>query len=131
MIAMYSFIPALTTSTCQNIKIVTKAWGNEVSWTFGSCQGPSGGSYSNYDEHDVQCCLAGGSYTLNCKDSYGDGWHGGYIEIGGTRYCETFLAGSTDGHLQTHTIMVAGTSGTQQAGKKIIDFPLFGKLFSS
>ena len=28
-----------------------------------------------------------------CKDSYGDGWNGGYIEIQGTRYCERFTSG--------------------------------------
>ena len=27
-------------------------------------------------------------------DSYGDGWHGGYLEIEGTQYCDTFLSGA-------------------------------------
>ena len=30
------------------------------------------------------------SYNLECKDSYGDGWNGGYIEMGGINYCESF-----------------------------------------
>merc|ERR1712224_153563 len=35
-----------------------------------------------------------GTYELQCQDSYGDGWHGGYIEIGDETYCSSFSAGS-------------------------------------
>ena len=31
--------------------------------------------------------MADGDYELICKDSYGDGWNGGYITINGKRYC--------------------------------------------
>ena len=49
--------------------------------------------YGNNAKYEEKCCLAPGTYTLNCKDSFGDGWHGGYIEIGGTEYCQDFNAG--------------------------------------
>ena len=30
---------------------------------------------------------------LGCQCSYGDGWHGGYLEIGGIQYCGDFQMG--------------------------------------
>ena len=50
--------------------------------------------YGNYDDYEENCCLTPGTYTLKCKDRFGDGWHGGYIEIDGTKYCEDFRDGS-------------------------------------
>ena len=29
-----------------------------------------------------------GEHILTCRDSFGDGWNGGYISIYGNRYCE-------------------------------------------
>merc|ERR1712226_506090 len=40
-----------------------------------------------------QCCQPAGSYDLVCKDSYGDGWHGGYLLIEGKKYCKRFKNG--------------------------------------
>ena len=74
-----------------NITLVTKAWGRENSWTFGSCS--SSQRYANEKEYIEKCCLFPGDHILTCKDSYGDGWHGGYIEIQGERYCEDFKSG--------------------------------------
>ena len=76
---------------CINIKIVTKEWANENSWTFGSCS--SNDTYQNYATVTEQCCQPAGQYELVCKCSYGDGWHGGYLEINGQRYCEEFKDG--------------------------------------
>ena len=45
---------------------------------------------SDYTE---KCCLAPGTYTLDCKCSYGDGWHEGYLEIDGVKYCNDFSEG--------------------------------------
>ena len=45
-------------------------------------------------EYTERCCLNDGVYTLKCQDSYGDGWHGGFIEVRGTEYCEDFTGGS-------------------------------------
>ena len=32
----------------------------------------------------------GNKYKLHCKDTFTDGWNGGYITIQGTRYCHDF-----------------------------------------
>merc|ERR1712198_758705 len=45
------------------------------------------GKYANNKEYSIECCQPAGTYELDCKDEYGDGWHGGSIEIGGTEYC--------------------------------------------
>ena len=44
-------------------------------------------------QYTEECCLLAGVYTLKCKDSYGDGWHGGFISFKGTEYCENFVGG--------------------------------------
>jgi len=70
-----------------------------MSWTLDMC---SGGPYP-YGAYDyAHCCLNEGEYDLSCYDSGGDGWHGGYLEIGGERFCEDF----TSGEQQTQTINV-------------------------
>ena len=81
---------------CTDIEIVTEAYGNENSWTFGNCNSTQ--EYNSYDTYIEQCCQPMGTYQLVCADSYGDGWHGGYIEIGGSKYCEDFMAGSAESH---------------------------------
>ena len=50
-------------------------------------------SFGDYATDDQTCCLTPGNYTLTCMDSYADGWHGGYIQIGGSLYCNDFDAG--------------------------------------
>jgi len=77
---------------CTRVKVVTTTWGNEISWTFGKCQ--SSTAYENNEVYTEECCQEAGSYELVCKDSYGDGWHGGYIEIEGIQYCKDFEDGS-------------------------------------
>ena len=84
------------------MKLTTKSYGSENGWSLGSCQ--SDGGYESYNEYTQQCCVTPCSYNsecpcnynLECKDSYGDGWHGGYIEIDGIKYCENFSSGSED-----------------------------------
>merc|ERR1719210_3278905 len=50
----------------------------------------SGGPYHNRTNHTHACCLSPtGIYKLACRDSYGDGWNGGNITIGGATYCGT------------------------------------------
>ena len=78
---------------CHDIKIRTERWGNENSYQLGTCNSTQ--EYSNYNNYEEMCCLAPGTYTLDCKCSYGDGWHGGYLEIDGTRYCDDFTSGTS------------------------------------
>eukprot|EP00421_Protoceratium_reticulatum_P042760 CAMPEP_0168443724 /NCGR_PEP_ID=MMETSP0228-20121227/44678_1 /TAXON_ID=133427 /ORGANISM="Protoceratium reticulatum, Strain CCCM 535 (=CCMP 1889)" /LENGTH=184 /DNA_ID=CAMNT_0008458139 /DNA_START=132 /DNA_END=683 /DNA_ORIENTATION=+ len=77
-----------------SIALQTKTWASEISWDIVQSQSPdttpvcTGTGYTNNQLFPLPCCLAAGvSYTLVCKDSYGDTWHGGYMIIDGTRYC--------------------------------------------
>jgi len=73
------------------VDVYIAAFASEVSWTLGSCSGGSYGS-NGYQATEI-CSIDGGVYTLTCSDSYGDGWHGGYITIGGETYCNSFSSG--------------------------------------
>ena len=75
-----------------DIKVVTKAHGKENSWTFGRCKTLL--QYASNQTYTMKCCLTKGEHNLTCKDRYGDGWHGGYLEIQGKKYCENFKWGS-------------------------------------
>ena len=46
--------------------------------------------YKGFKVYTKQCCLPPGNHKLTCKDDWGDGWNGGFLEINGQRYCETF-----------------------------------------
>ena len=84
----------ISATKCFEVKLTTANYGDEISWTLGSCE--SDGSYGNDGEYTQQCCLMPGRYNLACKDSYGDGWHSGYIEVDGIKYCESFTSGSEE-----------------------------------
>ena len=66
-------------------------YGLEISWSLGSCS--SSQSYSNNRLYNDVCCVSTGMHTLKCKDSYGDGWQGAFIDIQDIRYCENFVGG--------------------------------------
>ena len=76
------------------MKLTTRSFGEEISWTLDSCE--SNGGYGDNGEYMQQCCLIPGSYNLECKDSNADGWHGGHIEVNGIKYCESFASGSEE-----------------------------------
>ena len=71
--------------------MVTKSYGRENTWALGSCESKE--AYRNNNVYTQECCFAPSEYDLKCKDSYGDGWHGGYLEIQGKKYCDDFLSG--------------------------------------
>ena len=71
--------------------MTTKDYGDENSWTLGTCS--SSQTYEDNKEYSDKCCLAPGTHTLTCKDSYGDGWEGGYIEFQESKYCDGFISG--------------------------------------
>ena len=71
---------------------------SEVSWELVDASGTivlSGGAPENYDT-----CLAGGCYTLNMADSWGDGWNGNVFTItdntSGGSASATLASGSAD-----------------------------------
>ena len=49
--------------------------------------------YTNDMKYTQKCCLAVGNYNITCTDDFGDGWHDGYLEINGIKYCEDFSNG--------------------------------------
>jgi hypothetical protein len=74
--------------TCVTMKMTNADYAGENSWSLGDCSSPT---YSQSDDNKVltqQCCLAEGVYHLTCADSYGDGWHGGKLEIDDETVCE-------------------------------------------
>ena len=96
---------------CIDIKLTTTSHGSDVSWDMvqvglvsetGSCS--SANFYTDYEEYLETCCLTPGDYMLTCKDSHGDGWDGGFIEIRGHRYCD-YLIDS----MEMVPIRIAGT----------------------
>merc|ERR1719410_170301 len=80
------------------VKVVD--WGNEMSFDIGGCRYMEsltpGGGWTDGSTHRKRCSVVSrvpSTYKLFCLDSYGDGWHGGYVEINGKRYCENFKTG--------------------------------------
>ena len=53
------------------------------------------GGYENHAEYTQECCLPEDqeSFLVTCTDAFGDGWHGGYLEINGEQYCANFTNG--------------------------------------
>ena len=82
---------------CFEVTLTTKSYASEISWSLGKCS--SNSSYSDNQEYTQQCCLEPGHYSLECIDSYGDGWHGGYIKVDGIKHCESFSS-------SVHTIAI-------------------------
>lgn len=56
----------------------------------------------NHDLYIDYTFTSGVTYTLVCIDSYGDGWHGGYVKIDGVKYCETFFQPESDDDIDTY-----------------------------
>merc|ERR1719326_971357 len=82
--------------TVQPVDMVlhTQEWGSEMSWSLDYCT--SSGPYEDHSEIIIDnCYLNEGEYILECQDSYGDGWHGGFISINGVDYCADFQTGSS------------------------------------
>ena len=81
-----------------DIILTTKSYGNEISWALLDqedcttvCSSQPPGSYPSHSSITDKCILTTGStYKLHCKDTFTDGWHGGYITIQGVRYCNNF-----------------------------------------
>ena len=81
---------------------MTQNYGHENSWSFGNCN--SAQDYTSNEAYTEVCCQPAGTYELVCRDTWGDGWHGGYIEIGGISYCGDFA----QGHEESHEVAMSG-----------------------
>jgi len=98
-------------SCMMTVTMDTQSWGNEVTWNIEgtNCNSDALAPYSSHEMYDHECCLHEGEYTLNCVDSWGDGWHGGSIMIDGISYCGDFI----QGHSQTETIVIGSPMAPQ------------------
>ena len=90
---------------CFQIKIQTKVYAWENTWSLGTCG--SNREYISNVDYTETCCLDPGQYHLSCNDNGKDGWHGGFIEIQGTRYCQDFA----NGKQQVHIINITAAQG--------------------
>ena len=91
-------------NSCFNVTTVVKHFRGEMSWTIG-CKGDSCNGVECHSDKfkamigpgkfEQECCLPDhiNDYAIKCHDAYGDGWHGGYLEINGEKYCENFDRG--------------------------------------
>ena len=58
----------------------TEAYGSEVDWWIDDDEPSSKGyKYDSYSQYTSEACLGPGQHTLTLHDTFGDGWHGGYI----------------------------------------------------
>ena len=80
---------------------VTKSYGNENTWTIGcrdgecaECKNPDE-AYGSNQEYEQRCCFPADheEFVISCKDSWGDGWHKGYLVINEHKYCSNFTTG--------------------------------------
>ena len=86
----------MSDEVCFNVSHTSKGYGEENSWSLGTCSNKS--PHVSHNTAEANCCLTPGKYTLKCHDKYGNGWHGGYITIAGNNFCEGFKKGSVEYH---------------------------------
>jgi len=91
-----------TECTMRSVFLYTFAYGNEVTWDLAGVSGCDSGNlyFGDNGFYEFECCIPDGSFTLNCQDSYHDGWHNGYLEIEGHKFCDDFQ----NGHTMTETV---------------------------
>ena len=76
------------------MKLTTTPWSSLVSWKLDTCFISEEEAYKKHNsegQYIKRCCLAAGDHTLICRDSGGDGWNGGFMEIQGHIYCNDFI----------------------------------------
>jgi len=72
-----------------------KDFAKEIVWTVDSNSFCAASGFVDNNSRTTQCCLASGEHTLNCKDMYGDGWNGSFVQIKGNTLCADFNKGSS------------------------------------
>ena len=95
---MKFFAFAMLAMTAQaEVTMTTKSWGSEIRYEIYDNSGSKiceGGPFPNYkNDIHTSCEVQGSGMQLKCIDTYGDGWHGGFITIGGEKFCEDFRRG--------------------------------------
>ena len=76
------------------VQLFTQMWADEISFKIDGVTITSG-TLANSQTYTYSPCLAPGSHTLLLLDSFGDGWHGGYVRINNVNYGTTFTSGAS------------------------------------
>merc|ERR1719440_30950 len=81
--------------TPATVKLSTKLFGGEVSWSIDEPIKPATQPYGSFQEYAQDACLTPGPHTLYLKGAYKDGWHGAAFEIhiNGQRFLKETLEG--------------------------------------
>ena len=77
--------PSYVSCTNTDVVVTTATWASEISVEIDGNIIWAVGTLRDYSQYTQNICLSAGS-TLTLIDSYGDGWHGGYVMIGGIPY---------------------------------------------
>lgn len=94
-------------TTCFNIQFQAGLFAKEVSWELGTCNSSLGTYLEDQKLYPPEeCCLISGVYQLTCKDQYSDGWHGGFLKVGGKKHCSAF----SNGAVKKETVLVGSVS---------------------
>jgi len=94
------------TGTTFEVTTVTTQYGTEIRWQIGANAGncENEQTYGDNNSYTQSCQLPAGTHTIKCKDTYGDGWHGGYLRINGAEYCKTFTSPRPRGYEKTESL---------------------------
>jgi len=98
-------LPPPAPCTPVEVKLTTVAWANEITWSIDKTI-YSTGTYNNGAVYTQEVCLPEGVHTMYCDDSYGDGWHGGFITIDG----QTLCSGFNQGHEYEGTFVISAAA---------------------
>merc|ERR1712154_51168 len=74
----------------QTVKLYTLLYANEIEWDLLGVSGCSSfrQEYENDSVYELECCIPDETFTLKCMNSIGDGFHRGYLEIEGNKFCQ-------------------------------------------
>ena len=88
---------AMLATVSADVVVTTKSYPGENTFEILNAAGEvvcKGGPFDDRKEYpQPSCSLTDKTYTIKCIDSYGDGWHGGFISLGSEKYCEDFRRG--------------------------------------
>jgi hypothetical protein len=84
-VAAFALMVSTVSATVVNVQTFAGSYGSEVSWTLDDASGTtvlSSGTYSSGSTYDSWVDLADPEcFTLNCVDSWGDGWNSATVTI--------------------------------------------------
>ncbi len=85
------------------LTFITQSWASEIGFSITDAAGndvlSAGAGFlpNNHETYEFPIWLESGEYTFEMTDSFGDGWHGGYVEIVDPFTSTVLGGGSSDG----------------------------------